>query len=204
MQDWQNRGILLAMQFTDLLQDGALTPKRFRTTEYHRLIEAGVLGEDDHVELLEGVIVQMTPQGRPHARFLSTLNGLLVPALGGQYRVRVQLPLTLDESSEPEPDLAVVTRQAEDEAPQHPSTALLVIEVADSSVRADRLVKSRLYARARVVEYWIANVRLKTLEIYTDPDAGEERYRAMRTVGSGSVRLSAVPAVELSVGELFA
>src|SRR5690242_19068453 len=98
----------MSIDSPDILTSGLVTPRRFLTREYHQLIEAGVLGEDDHVELLEGVIVSMTPQRRRHARVISTLNAWLVPALGGDYRVRVQLPLTLSESSEPEPDVAVV------------------------------------------------------------------------------------------------
>src|SRR4249920_2907795 len=82
--------------------------RRIRVDEYHRMIEAGILGEDEHVQLVDGMLVAMSPQGRPHAFVIQELTGLLVRALSDEFKVLTQLPLTLDDDSEPEPDLAVV------------------------------------------------------------------------------------------------
>jgi Uma2 family endonuclease len=178
--------------------------KRFAVEEYHRLIAADLLGEDDHVELLEGVIVEMTPQGRPHALLLSELNRRFAPSVGPSYSVRIQLPLTLQES-EPEPDFAIVSREEELKAADHPRTALLIIEVADSSLAKDRVVKSRIYAHANVTEYWIARPKARSVEVLRGPDATTGSYGSMETVGLNRV-LSPVafPSISIPVTELFA
>ncbi|WP_158502151.1 Uma2 family endonuclease [Vitiosangium sp. GDMCC 1.1324] len=182
-----------------------MAPRRFRLDEYHRLIDVGVLGEDERVELLEGVIVETTPQGRPHALVISRLNRFMTRALGDTYSIRPQLPLSLGDDSEPEPDLAVVTRHEEETAQVHPRFALLVVEVADDSLRRDRLLKGRIYARARVPEYWVVDVTGRAVEVYSDPDADAGRYRALRTLGGGETLSSAVlPGLALSVADLFA
>jgi Uma2 family endonuclease len=193
------------MHSPDILDSGLVAPRRFSLEEYHRLIDVGVLGEDERVELLEGVIVEMTPQGRPHALVVSRLGESFTDARRPDCRVRVQLPLSLEGDSEPEPDLAVVTRQEEETAPVHPRSALLVVEVADESLRRDRLLKGRIYARARVPEYWVVNVTGQSVEVYSEPDADAGRYRAMRTLGVGeTLSSSALPGLALPVAALFA
>ncbi len=194
------------MHPSDVLASGMVVPRRFRLGEYHRLIDVGVLGEDERVELLEGVIVEMTPQGRPHALVISRLNHVLARTLGGAYRVRPQLPLSLGDDSEPEPDLAVVTLQEEEAAEVHPRTALLVVEVAgEDSLRKDRVLKGRIYAQAQVPEYWLVDVEHHTVEVYTEPEAQAGRYRGLRTLGVGEVlRASGLPEVSLPVADLFA
>jgi Uma2 family endonuclease len=97
-------------------------PQRMSLDEYHQLVAVGVLGEDEPLELLEGVVAEMAPQGRAHAQVISRLGEELVAKRPEGCRVRVQLPLSLGEDSEPEPDLALVTRQEEQAAPDHPRT----------------------------------------------------------------------------------
>jgi Uma2 family endonuclease len=104
--------------------------------EYHRMIGAGILGEDEHVQLLAGTVVAMTPQGRPHARVVQRLTRLFVRAVGDDLEVLTQLPLTLLDDSEPEPDLAVVKAEDAQSGEHHPRTAVLVIEVAGESLPA--------------------------------------------------------------------
>ncbi len=120
------------------------------------------------------------------------------------YRVRIQLPLTLPPYGEPEPDIAIVTRE-EDEAPdRHPQTALLVIEVASESIRKDRLVKTHVYARAGIPEYWIANVDAQCVEVYRDPDESAERYRYQAVVRRGQeMAPHAFPELRLAVDALL-
>jgi len=193
------------MHSPDILASGLVAPRRFSLSEYHRLIDVGVLGEDERVELLEGVIVEMTPRGRAHALVISRLNRVLTGALGNGYSVRPRLPLSLGDDSEPEPDLAVVTRHEEETAQVHPRSALLVVEVAEESLRKDRLLKGRLYARALVPEYWVVFVAGHAVEVYSEPDAEAGRYRTLRTLAVGETLSSAVlPGLALPVADLFA
>jgi len=182
---------------------GAVELRRIRVDEYHRMIDAGILGEDDHVELLEGLIVNMSPQKPPHAIVIERLTETLITGLPRAYRVRCQLPLTLADS-EPEPDVAVVPRQGR-HAAQHPSSALLIFEVARRSLRYDREVKGRIYARAGVAEYVIVDLRRKQLEVWRDPAATEGRYLARTIVGASDVFASAsVPGFTVPVSDLLA
>jgi Uma2 family endonuclease len=178
--------------------------RRLRVDEYHRMIEAGVLGEDEHVELLEGVLVSMSPHGPPHARAIQRLTKLLVRAAGDAFDVRCQLPLTLADHSEPEPDLAVIHAGEGASFERHPTTALLVVEVASSSIAVDRGLEARVYATASIGEYWIVDVARELLEVHADPDPAEGRYRALRTLGRSDVATSAcMPALRFTVDELF-
>lgn len=178
--------------------------RRFRVEEYYRMAEAGVFAEDERVELLEGEVHAMTPQHARHMRVIDRLNMLLVQAVAGEgLSVRVQGPLTLNEQSEPEPDLAVLRTQDVDAARErHPSFALLVVEVAESSLSKDRGLKARLYARAGIPEYWIVNLRQQTVEVYTEPEPG--RYAAVRTYARGQVvRCTALPQLKADVEALL-
>lgn len=193
------------MRPLDVLESGLVSPRRFHLTEYHQLIDVGVLGEDERVELLEGVIVEMAPQGRSRALVVSRLNRFLTRVLGEAFSVRPQLPLSLGEDSEPEPDLAVVTRQEEEAAKAHPGAALLVVEVSEESLRGDRLLKGRIYARARIPEYWVVDVAGQAVELYSEPDEEAGRYRTLRTLGMGETLTSQVlPELTLPVAGLFA
>jgi Uma2 family endonuclease len=178
------------------------TPRRLSVEEYHRMIEAGILGEDERVELLEGVIVAMTPQQPPHARRIEWLAHFLARRLGDHFRVRSQLPLSLGESSEPEPDVAVV-RAGSGSEERHPATALLVIEVADTSLRKDR-AKASLYARAGVPEYWIVNVKDRVVEVFLEPEPEAGRYGRARTFTvAETLACETLPEVAFPVAELF-
>ena len=168
------------------------------------MIDTGILEEDEHVELLEGEIVQMSPQDPPHARPTRRLTRWFNQALGDEYAVRPQMPLTLPDS-EPEPDLAVVWTRDEDSLEDHPRTALLVIEVADSSARYDLMVKSRIYAKAGIPEYWLVLVRKRSIEVLRDPDPAAGVYLSRLTVGEGDcVAPKALPGPTIDVRALFA
>lgn len=190
------------METTDPL---AIIPEhhhRLTVEDYHRMIEAGVFDEDDRVELLEGLLIDMTPQSGPHAFVIELLNGLLVRGAGPAYSVRVQLPLTVSGSSEPEPDFAIVP--ARSAGATHPSTALLVVEVARASLKRDRVIKAPLYARANVTEYWIVNLDAAEVEVFRDPDPTGSRYRSVHTVErDGDLTAVAVPGVTIAVSGLF-
>src|SRR5262249_28514161 len=134
-----------------------LETRRWTRREYDRMVEAGILGEDDPVELIDGEIVKMAPEGRPHASAVRRAHIALQRVFGPQRYVQVGLPMAPDDVSEPEPDLAVLPGTVEDFEGEHPATALLVVEVAESSLSFDRKRKGGLYARAGITEYWIVN-----------------------------------------------
>lgn len=141
--------------------------KRFTVEEYHRLIQSGLLNEDDQLELLDGWLVEKMPKNPPHDGTIDLLMYLISQLLPAGWFLRIQNSLSLPES-EPEPDVAVVRGKPGDYLDRHPegSDVVLVIEVADSSVDHDRK-KRRLYARAGIAEYWIVNLEARQLEIYT-------------------------------------
>lgn len=181
-----------------------VSPRPFSVAEYHRMVDAGILTEDDRVELLEGVIVLMSPQKDPHGHAVEVLTDTLVPQVKGRLRVRPQLPLTVDDRSEPEPDLAVVPLPVPGSLAGNRRAALLVIEVAGESLRKDRLVKSRVYARAGVPEYWIVNLEDRCVKVLRDPDTDAGVYRASLVARPGEeLRSSAVEGVSVAVAELF-
>ena len=167
--------------------------------DYERLAELGAF-EDEQVELLEGVIVEMSPQGNRHAGVIMELNEVLVPALLGRARVRVQLPLTVGKRSRPEPDVAVVPPGRYLDA--HPAQAYLVIEVAETSLRKDRLLKPRIYAAAGVPECWVIDVNDNTVLRMTGPVG--ELYTHVETLGRADrVSLAVFPDVVVSLAEIL-
>jgi Uma2 family endonuclease len=140
-----------------------------RRVEYDKLIELGAF-QGEHIELLEGLLVPMSPIGPPHHSTVQRLTYILLPALLGRATVRVQGPFAGLDLSEPEPDLAVVPVGEYDTA--HPDCAYLIIEVAESSLGTDRGIKQRLYASCNVPEYWIVNMVEGHIEVYTAPKDG--------------------------------
>jgi Uma2 family endonuclease len=129
---------------------------------------------------------------------------LLVRALGDDLEVLPQLPLTLPDDSEPEPDLAIVRAEDAQSREHHPRTALLVIEVAGDSLRLERGSKAALYARAGIPEYWIVNLADSTVEVHREPDASTGSYRAKTVVPSGQqLPASSVPGLTIDVAALF-
>ncbi len=142
----------------------------FTVEEYHRMGEAGVFGPDERVELILGVIREKSPKGRRHVQAVTMANNLLTPMLKGRAIVQIQDPVALRHmTSEPEPDVCVLSSANARDAGSEDVNALLVIEVSDSSLRFDREVKSRIYAEAGIAEYWIVNLVDDVLELYRDP-----------------------------------
>ncbi len=160
--------------------------KRWTREQYDTLVRHGVLGEDDHVQLIEGEIVEMAPQGPPHMTAISLVAEALREAFGDGYHCRVQGPLALSRDSEPEPDVAVIRGSPRDFAREHPATADLVVEVADTTGDFDRHRKGPMYAAAGIPEYWVVDVTARGVDIYRDPLPGEDGragYRVHRRVG---------------------
>jgi Uma2 family endonuclease len=177
-------------------------PEHFRPlrrVEYDRLVALGTF-EGERIELIEGALRRMSPIGPPHTSTVDDLNQLLVLALAGRARVRVQGSFAAGELSEPEPDVSILPLGNYRSA--HPSEAHLVIEVADSSLSYDRGEKAQLYASCGVLEYWIVNLVDRVVEVHREPTVGG--YREVRTIPKGArLRLLAFPDVELKVDEFL-
>lgn len=147
--------------------------ERFRLSRdrYHQMIESGIFGEDERIELIEGGLVTISPIGAEHSGIVDQLSEILVDQLARRAVVKVQGPIQLDDHSEPEPDV-VLSKPRRDyykrSLPQ-PADVLLVIEVADSSLAYDRTVKMPLYAQAGITEAWIINLIDRWIEVYRDP-----------------------------------
>ena len=183
------------------------TPRLTRL-EYEGLVERGVLDEEDRIELLDGRLVFREPQGSRHAAACLRIRIALDRTFGRGYHVRPQFPIALDDLSEPEPDIAVVRGRIEDYLDAHPTSPVLVVEVADSSLARDRNRKGGLYARTGVADYWIANLPGNVLEVYRDPErtaAGRWRYATVRVLKPRAlVSPLAAPRARLRVAELLA
>jgi Uma2 family endonuclease len=147
----------------------AIQTKRWTRVEYERLIDLGVFGPQDRLELLGGQLVVAEPQGTDHYSAILRATRVLQVAFGAGWLVRPQGPVALDDESEPEPDVAVVSGDIDDYRLAHPARPVLAIEVAVSSLALDRSHKASLYARAGVADYWIINLVDRVLEVHRDP-----------------------------------
>jgi Uma2 family endonuclease len=173
-----------------LQQDVAPAPHRFTVHDYQRMGEAGILGEGDRVELIDGQVLEMPPIGPPHSNCVTQLNWLLSRRLSDEFRLAVQNPIRLGEHWEPQPDLAVL--RARDYAAEHPGPAdvLLVVEVAQTSRGYDRDVKLPRYARAGIPEAWLVDLPGRVVEQYTEP--APDGYRSRRRLGPAETLHAAV------------
>jgi Uma2 family endonuclease len=175
-------------------------PRPLRRVEYEKLAELGAF-DDERVELLDGSIIAMSPQGPAHDYAIQQLTRILVQTLSDRADVRIQSSFAAGEHSEPQPDVAVVPKGNYGTA--HPTEALLVIEVADSSLKKDRTLKARLYAERGVPEYWVVDLRGAVVEVHTEIVNGAYSrvtpYRA-----GGFIRVQRFDDVAISVAEFLA
>jgi len=184
--------------------------RRWSRIEYERLIDLGVFQPGDPIELIGGELMVAEPQGAPHYTAIRKTARALERVFGPAWEVRTQGPMGLDEESEPEPDVAVVTGEPQDYRRAHPSRADLIVEVSESSLAFDRGHKGSVYARAGMPDYWIVNLVDRVLEVYREPapDAAAPfgaRY-ARREVFDLSEQVSplAAPHASIQVRDLFA
>jgi Uma2 family endonuclease len=167
--------------------------------EYDHLVDSGAF-EDEHVELLEGVMVEMSPQGTRHHSVVMKLNAVLSRLVGDRALIAVQGPFAASRRSKPEPDLALVPPG--DYLNAHPSKAYLIIEVADTSLRKDRVIKPAIYAAAKVPEYWVIDVHACTVLRMTKPRKGA--YSRTEELGKAdTVALVAFPDVVVRLKDVL-
>jgi Uma2 family endonuclease len=190
------------------VKQAPLTLRHWTRLEYDRLVELGVF-EGEPLELLGGQLVVAEPHGADHASAISAVDYAVRAILPSGWLVRIQLPVSLDDESEPEPDLVVVPGRPSDYRGSHPDRPVLAIEVAESSLSFDRNHKGSLYARAGVQDYWIVNLIDRVLEVYRDPIADSAaiygwRYRSVTTlVPPAVVTPLAFASSRVAVADLF-
>lgn len=170
---------------------------------YFQLVEEGLIAPDDRVELLEGIIVSMAPQQPGHAATVWRVGGILDRLVGQRAMVRSQLPFLAGAKSVPEPDLAVVPWNEDEWSTEHPDRCLLAVEVSDSSLAQDRLTKSRIYAAAGVADYWIVNLRNRTVEWFSAPDAAARVYAASGVAAGPEHLTFTALGLQVSAEDLF-
>ena len=192
-------GIIAEGEQADVLSGVRL----FNVNEYLDMEKAGILHEDDRIELMDGKIIVMAPIGDPHIGGTAWLTMFLASALVGRALVLVQCPIYLNDHSAPQPDFAVVRmRPITETARYYPPDVYLVIEVADSSLRYDSGPKLARYAAAGIPEVWIANLRIREVTVYADPS--DSTYTTINTYRPGdSVSPRAFPDVTLAVDDFM-
>jgi Uma2 family endonuclease len=176
----------------------------FTASEYHTMLEAGILKEDDRVELIEGEILQMPPIGSYHMGGVNRLNALFTSLLGRRAVVSVQNPFRLSDLSEPQPDLLILRFRDDFYSEQLPAPAdvLLLIEVADSSLEFDRRIKAGLYARHGIPEVWLQDLKNGALLVYRDPSP--QGYRDVKILHRGDrLSLLAFPDIVIEVDAIL-
>lgn len=181
-----------------------LKRRRFTVDEYEQMGRAGILGEDDRVELINGEIIEMTPIGHRHAVCVKRLTREFYRIFDDVAVISVQDPVHLGEYSEPQPDLALVNPPADSYLLRHPGPEdiLLIVEVADTTAESDRRVKVPLYARTGVREVWLVDLEQETVTIYLDPTLSG--YRTARVAPrEESLAPSAFPDRLLAVTDIL-
>ena len=178
------------------------TIAKFKVDDYHRMIKAGIL-DGRRVELLEGVITEMAPQGTMHAYYSDESGDYLSELLGSRAKIREAKPITLGDSSEPEPDIAVVQPLGSIYLQQHPNAGNVfwLIEYSDSSLAKDLGTKTKIYASAGIQEYWVVNIQEGVLIVFRLPKDGE--YRSEQTLSGGTIAPVAFPDLSISVSRII-
>lgn len=178
----------------------AVITAKWTIEDYHRMIAAGIL-DDRHVELLNGEIVEMSPEGIPHASSSDRADRHIRNLLGDRAWLRVGKPITLPSNSEPEPDLCICRNIEYDTHHPYPEDIFWLIEFSDSSLKKDLEVKPETYAAASIREYWVVNLKAKELTVFQSPTLAG--YQSEQIFTSGSISPLAFQDVSVSVRQLF-
>lgn len=180
-----------------------LITAKWTLADYHHMIEAGIL-VDRQVELINGEIVEMSPEGEPHAYISDEAGEYLTYLLGDRAKVRQSKPITMPQSSsEPEPDIAIAQRLGREYLEHHPypENIFWLIEYSRSSLRKDLEVKTKLYGSAGIPEYWVINLRTMELIVFRSPN--EAGYQSQQTITQGTIAPVAFPDLAVEVERLL-
>jgi Uma2 family endonuclease len=178
--------------------------KLFTIDDYHRMLESGILSEDDRVELVEGEIIEMAAKGSHHAACVTHVTDLFYRHARQSAIIRVQDPIRIGTNSELEPDVALLKLRDDLYADSHPdgNDVLLVVEVSDTTIGYDRGVKLRLYAQANVPEVWIVNLSNDVIEVYSQPHAG--KYKILTEARRGdSITVRTIPSLTVEAKDIL-
>jgi len=193
-----------------MIQELPIPARRGLTrAEYECAWKLGVFDPNERMELIEGEIIEKMTQNGPHATSVYLTQMILNRVFSTGYLVRCQLPLGLSEKSMPEPDVAVVSGAPRDYVQAHPTTAVLVVEISDSTLALDRAAKAHIYARAGIAEYWIVNISDRVLEVYRQPTAMAQQplghhYRSItRHTDEETIAPIAAPTIAIAIADLL-
>ena len=193
---------MAAATFIDPETSTPLELMRWTREQFEAAVQKGAFDETPRVELLDGYILAMPVQSPRHAVTVEDTRNVLSAIFFDQYCVRAQSPFALDDFSDPEPDVAIVPGQHRDYSTEHPTRAVLLVEVSDATLAKDRGRKLRAYARNGVPEYWIVNLPESHLEVYRDPQG--EAYGSCVVFRSGqSVATLTKPGALIAVADLL-
>ncbi len=177
--------------------------RQWTVDDYHRMLDAGILAEDDRVELLNGQIFEVSPQRPPHTTATKRAYDYLKPLLSGRADVRAQSPITLGLHSEPEPDIAVVAIDELEYSDRHPgpNEIFLLIEVADITLNRNIGEKVVTYALAEIQDYWVVDVKARQIRVFRQPASGT--YQERRLDEEDVLSLLAFPNVDVALEQLL-
>jgi Uma2 family endonuclease len=178
--------------------------KLFTVDDYHRMVDAGILDEDDRVELIEGEIIQMSPIGDRHAGCVNRMTDLFTYLFRGKAVVTVQNPVRLNQYNEPQPDITLAKWRADfySSGPPEPADILLAVEVADTTIQKDLRIKLPIYARLGIVEFWVEDLKHDRLLVFQNPEG--DTYKTSLTFSKGeTVSPLAFPDIAITVGQLL-
>jgi Uma2 family endonuclease len=181
-----------------------LVRHQFTVKQFHQMAESGILSENERVELIRGEMIDMSPIGTRHSGCVLFLSNLLILLLGGRALINVQNPVELDETSEPQPDIALLKPRPDFYKNSHPQAEDIfsLIEVADTTVKYDREVKIPLYAEANIPEVWLVDVNQEVVEVYRNPLQGV--YQDVQTLVKNQIlSILAFPDMHINVSEMF-
>jgi Uma2 family endonuclease len=181
-----------------------LLRRKFTVEQYHKMLESGILTEDDRVELIRGEIIEMSPIETKHAACVNRLINLLVQLLGKRVIVAAQNPIRLNDNSEPQPDVALLKPRDDFYATAHPrpQDIFLLIEVADSTIEYDLEEKIPLYAEANIIEVWLVDINEQIVKVYQQPTAAG--YQIVQKFASGqNLSITAFPDVNISINKIL-
>ena len=191
----------VSRQISEMEATDPLNPiHRLNVEQFHRMIEAGVFSDGDRVELIDGKMRDMTPIGPPHGSCTDSLTMIFASRLAGRAIVRVQGPLVVDDGTEVYPDLLVLKLRYDRYGKSNPTAddALLVIEVADSSLALDVGLKRAKYAAGGIRRYWVVDIRNRTVHDHRDPDRPGRRYRQSHSLTEGRLSVT-IEGIEIRV-----
>ena len=181
-----------------------LLKRLFTVVEFNRMVEAGILAEDDRLELIRGEIVQMSPIGSRHASVVNRLNRLFFETFGQRVLPSIQNPVEADDYSQPQPDVCLLRPREDFYQSGHPQPAdvFLLVEVAYSTVKSDREIKIPLYAEDGIAEVWLVDINQDCLEVYRQPSAAGYQDRHVWQRGQ-TLSLLAFPEIEIAVSDVL-